>query len=172
MAQGAWVELPLKTRVGDRICDPRIFQPFQSELTAITEPTGSPVRTWIITTPSERVIEAQLEPFFYDFFLRQVNQGGVDFDAAFALHPGLSGEIRHSFEGADVFLTAVGITAVVELIGAKGDVLSFNPLRQRPCKGKKNRISRRHVSDRYAPRDFAVASTFGNCDLVSECVTP
>src|SRR5207244_12683188 len=135
MAQGAWVELPLKTRVGDRICDPRLFEPFQSELAAVTETTGSPVRTWIITTPRERVIEPQLEPFFYDFFLRQVNQGGMDFDAAFALHPGLSGDIRHSFEGADVFLTAVGLTAVVELIGAKAEVPSFKPLAQRPRNG-------------------------------------
>src|SRR5947207_4182961 len=108
MDQGAWIELPLKTRVGDRICDPRLFEPFQSELAAVTEPTGSPVRTWIITTPSERVIEPQLEPFFYDFFLRQVNQGGGDFVAAFALHPGLTGEIRHSFVGPGSFLIAVG----------------------------------------------------------------
>src|SRR5438094_9740889 len=118
MAQGAWIELPLKTRVGDRICDPRLFEPFQSELAAVTEPTGSPVRTWIITTPSERVIEPQLEPFFYDFFLRQVNQRGVDFDAAVAVHPGLSREIRPSVAGTVVFLTAVGIAAVVAVVGA------------------------------------------------------
>src|SRR5436305_14465472 len=118
MAQGAWIELPLKTRVGDRICDPRLFEPFQSELAAVTEPTGSPVRTWIITTPSERVIEPQLEPFFYDFFLRQVNQGGVVFDAAFALHAVLRGAIRHLFQGPDVFLTAVGLADVVQLIVA------------------------------------------------------
>src|SRR5438445_12965041 len=126
MAQGAWIELPLKTRVGDRICDPRLFEPFQSELAAVTEPTGSPVRTWSITTPSERVIEPQLEPFFYDFFLRQVNQGGVGFDAAFALDPGRSCEMRHSFAGAAVFLTAVGISAVVGLSGANVASLTFS----------------------------------------------
>ena len=62
--------------------------------------------------------------------LLMCNKRRVDCQSAFAFDAGFGGKVGHLFEGVDVFFAAVGIAAVVELIGAEKNIRRVNSLRQ------------------------------------------
>src|SRR5216684_493100 len=166
MARGACGDSSSKACIRNGISDPGFFESFQSQLATVAQPAGAPVGRRVIATPCQGIIESQLKPFLNDFSLRLANQGDVDFYVACAFHSSFSREIGHLFIGADVFLAAVGIAAVVELVSAEENILGVNPFSQCQCEGKKYGISRRNVGDGNAATHFACAPTFGNLDPV------
>src|SRR6266508_1527436 len=114
--------------VGYRIGRAGFFETFESELATIAQAAGAAIGARIVATPGKRVVEPKIETCPNDLCLCQVKQGGVNFQVASAFHAGFSGEIGHLFKRPYIFFLAVGIAVVVELIGAKKDILSFDAL--------------------------------------------
>src|ERR1051325_3732422 len=84
------------------------------------------------------------------------------------LDAGFGREVRHPLERADVFLAAVGIAAVVELVGAEKNVRGAELLGEREAEGEKDGVARRHVCDGNAACDLACAPALGHGDRVGE----
>ena len=154
--------------VGYRIGRAGFFETFESELATIAQAAGTSIGARIVATPGERVVEPKIETCPNDLCLCQVKQGGVNFQVASALHAGFGGEIGHSFIRPNIFFAAVGIAAVVELIGAKKDILSFDALGPGEREGKKNRVARGHVGAGYALRDRRFATSLRHFDLIGQ----
>ena len=82
----------------------------------------------------------------------------MNLDPALAFDSGLGRQIGHRLECANVFLAAIRIAAVIELVGAEEDIAGFEALRQSQSKSEENRISRRYIGDGYAARPFRLRS--------------
>jgi hypothetical protein len=92
----------------------------------------------------------------------------VNLDSTLAFDPGFSRQVRHLLEGLDIFLTAIGIAAVIELIGAEKNILGGDTFGETQSKSKKDRVARRHIGRRNAVTHFPLASVFGNLDAIGE----
>jgi len=152
--------------IGNRIGNPCFFESFQSQLATVTKTTGAMIGHRIIATPRQAVFDSQFHAFGNDFALGHVKQGGVYFHTASAFDSRLGGEIGHPFIRLNIFLPTIGVTAVVELIGAKKNIFGLDPFRQCQCERKKYSVPRRNISNGNAVGYFGGVAAFGNIDVV------
>ena len=69
-------------------------------------------------------------PFLMICGFGHLNQWRMDLQPTLAFDAGFGGEIGHPLKGANIFLAAIRIAAVVELVGAEKDIVGFDALRQ------------------------------------------
>src|SRR5438132_12723077 len=129
MAQAALDGLGSKTDVSKRIVEPSLLETFQAELATVAQPAGASLWRRIIATPGETIVYAKFNAFSNDLSLGHFNQRHVNLDPALAFRSGLGRQIGHRLEGADVFVSAVRIAAVIELVSAEEDISGFDTLR-------------------------------------------
>ncbi len=80
-------------------------------------------------------------------------------------HSRLCCEVGHSFEGVDEFRPAIRIAGVVDCVHSDEDIGRIGNFGVSKCKGEKNRVAGRHISDRYTSSGRSVAVAFRHCNV-------
>ena len=91
------------------------------------------------------VVEAQFEAPPNNLSLGESQQGGVDLHPNLPLYPCLCSQGGHSFEGFEIFGTAIGITAVVNGVGTDEDVAGAQYLGPGQGKGEEDGVAGRNI---------------------------
>ena len=130
---------------------------FQSNLTRIASTTRTPIGCRIVATVRERKIDAQFGSAPDNFCFRQQDQRSMDSESL-AFHAGFRCELGKIFKRRDELRPAIRIAAVIERVDADEDIGRVKHFRARERVREKNGVSRRHISDRNAGRDFFASS--------------
>ena len=85
-----------------------------------------------------------------------------------SFHASFGSKVGHLFKGPDIFLAAVRIAAVVELVGAEEDIFGPEFFCQGESEREKDRVPSWHIGRRNALWNFLRASPLGHFDLIGQ----
>src|SRR5687768_8971073 len=87
-------------------------------------PAGCTIRSRIVTTAGEGVIDAKFEASTDDLRFRQVEKGSMDGESLLALNPGFGIEVCHALIGFEILWSTIGVATIVKGINPDEEIIS------------------------------------------------
>ncbi len=137
-------------------------------MAGIAASTGAALGVGVVAGVGVREVYAEGEAFFDDLGFGEVDEGAVDFIAAFAFDAGLGGEVCEGFKGGDEFGAAVGVAGVVDGVDADEEVEAFGDFGEAQGVGEEDGVACGDVGDGYAVGDLFVGFVEGYGDVGGE----
>src|SRR6266478_1694922 len=151
----------------NRIFNSSFAKAFQPQETGIAFAAGETFRRRIVTTVSERKIDAEIDRFANDFGFGKLDQRRVNLKTS-AFCTGFRSNIGQSLKRFDELRTAIGVAAVINCIYAEKNIDSGNHLRPGKRVSEKNCVAGRDIRDWNAVPDFLFRAVLRNVDVTSK----
>ena len=95
---------------------------FESQAAGVTFSAAPALPVRVVTTVRQRIVNAELDTPSDDLGFCEVDDGRVDFEAAFVFDGSGGGKIGHVLKGFDIVGSAIRVSAVVGCVDADEDV--------------------------------------------------
>ncbi len=130
-----------------RVFNPSLFESFLAEQATVAGTAGESCLIWIVATVGESVVDAQVQPLFYNLSLGHVDERGVDFHFTRSFHTRFGGQVGERFKRADKFGTAIWITAIIDGVHPDKNMVAFPDFSIGQRIGKKDGVPCRYIGD-------------------------